>query len=84
MKVVFDKMKKEENKVLNVLEDRIALRGYDSRYKKSKRFAGPCSKISFLGREIWESDLRGHFEESAGGMISGTLSAPLPCEILDV
>ena len=84
MKVVFDKMKKEEVKVLNVLEDRIALRGYDSRYKKSKRFAGPGGEISFLGREIWESDLRGHFEESAGGMISGTLSAPLPCEILDV
>ena len=52
MKVVFDKMKKEEVKVLNVLEDGIALRGYDSRYKKSKRFAGPCGEISFLGREI--------------------------------
>ena len=52
MKVVFDKMKKEEVKVLNVLEDRIALRGYDSRYKKSKRFAGPGGEISFLGREI--------------------------------
>ena len=35
MKVVFDKVEEDKDKVLDALEEGIALRGYDSRYKKS-------------------------------------------------
>ena len=48
------------------LMSRIALRGYDSRYKKPMlRFAEPSGEISFLGREIFGSGQGGHLVEIA-------------------